>query len=73
MLALLNKLHETTGRLVARSRTPKGYEVRSQKDENWFWFPTRAAHGVQTRGLVDDRGFITELGLKVIGKQSAST
>lgn len=59
MLACLQKLADTKGRLVRRTRLPVGYEIRV---DTWYWYPTRCGNGLINRGLVDQQGYINHAG-----------
>lgn len=62
MMACLRRIMETDGRLV---RVANGYKVVSVDRAHvgvLYWFPTATGNGLTNRGMVDDRGFITDLG-----------
>ena len=55
-------LAEKDGRLV---RVPNDYKVVSDRPKHigvLYWFPTATGHGLINRGMVDGRGYLTDLG-----------
>ena len=62
MMACLARLISIDGRLV---RVPNVYKVVSDRPKHigvLYWFPTATGHGLINRGMVDGRGYLTDLG-----------
>lgn len=63
MMTCLDRLVAVDGYLVRNYTGMSGYNVRYD-GTILYWFSTQTRNGLHARGMIDDQGRITELGLQ---------